>query len=132
MNWYLDAFRNYAKFDGRSRRRAYWLFMLFNIIALWILLAVDLFTGTFSAETGVGLLSGIYCVAVLVPSLALSVRRLHDIGKSGWWVLIGLVPIIGGLVLLYFAVLDSQPGDNVYGPNPKGVGAAVAAAPAPA
>jgi uncharacterized membrane protein YhaH (DUF805 family) len=131
MNWYLDAFRNYAKFDGRSRRRAYWLFMLFNIIALWILLAVDLFTGTFSAETGVGLLSGIYCVAVLVPSLALSVRRLHDIGKSGWWVLIGLVPIIGGLVLLYFAVLDSQPGDNVYGPNPKGVGAAVAA-PAPA
>ena len=81
--------------------------------------------GTLGSGMGVGLLSGIYGLAVLIPSLAVTVRRLHDIDRSGWWILIRLVPLIGVIVLLVFALLDGTPGDNQYGPNPKGVTARV-------
>lgn len=114
MNDYINAWKNYVNFQGRARRRAYWMFVLFNIIAIILLAVIDGVIGTG------GLLGGLYTLAVLLPSLALSVRRLHDIGKSGWWILLGLVPFIGAIVLLIFAVMDSQPGANQYGPNPKG------------
>ena len=78
-------------------------------------------TGTLDEEMGIGLLSGIYTLAAIIPSIGVSIRRLHDIGRTGWWVLIGFVPLIGSIVLLVFALLDSQPGDNQYGANPKGV-----------
>jgi uncharacterized membrane protein YhaH (DUF805 family) len=121
MNWYLQALRQYATFDGRSRRKEYWYFALFNMLAIVALVVVDSVAGTFSEEMGVGVLSGLYMLAVSIPGLAVSVRRLHDIGRTGWWVLIGVIPLIGTLVLLVLAVLDSQPGANRYGPNPKGV-----------
>ena len=119
MNWYLEVLKKYAVFSGRARRKEYWYFVLFNIIISIVLVMIDGMTGSFSAEGGLGLLSGIYTLAVLIPSVAVSVRRLHDTNRSGWWLLISLVPLIGGLVLLVFLVFDSEPEENQYGANPK-------------
>jgi uncharacterized membrane protein YhaH (DUF805 family) len=98
----------------------YWYFVLFNILVSIVLGVIDaLLFGTLDSYVGVGLLSGIYGLAILIPSLAVSVRRLHDIDRSGWWILIALVPLIGTIVLLVFALLEGTPGNNRYGPNPK-------------
>ncbi|TXI47329.1 MAG: DUF805 domain-containing protein [Lysobacter sp.] len=114
MNWYLDVIKNkYFNFDGRARRQEYWMFTLFNIIAIVILAIIDSFFGK-------PILQGLYTLAIILPSLGVTVRRLHDTGRSGWWILIAFVPFIGGLILLVFTILDSQPGDNQYGANPKG------------
>ena len=123
MNWYLQALKQYAVFKGRARRKEYWFFALFNLIVSVVLTVVDYMTGSLDPELGVGLLSGIYSLAILIPSLAVTVRRLHDTDRTGWWVLIAFIPFIGAIVLLVFMLLDSQPGDNRYGPNPKGVAA---------
>lgn len=120
MNWYLDVLKQYAVFNGRSRRKEYWFFVLFNLIASIVLSVVDSVIGTFSAESGIGLLSGLYSLAVLVPAIAVSIRRLHDTNRSGWWLLISFIPLIGAIVLIVFLAQDSNPGDNQYGPNPKG------------
>ena len=127
MSWYLEALKKYVVFDGRSRRKEFWYFVLFNFIVSLVLSAVDALIGT-AFQSGVGLLSGLYSLAVLLPFIAVAIRRLHDTGRSGWWILINLVPLIGSIVLLIFYIQDSQPGDNAYGPNPK-VGAGVAGAP---
>lgn len=119
MNWYLEVLKKYAVFSGRARRKEYWFFVLFNIIISIVLAVIDGVTGSFSPEAGMGLLGGIYTLAVLIPSIAVSVRRLHDTGRSGWWLLIALVPLIGAIVLLVFMVQDSKPGQNQYGANPK-------------
>lgn len=120
MDWYLGVLKQYAVFKGRARRKEYWFFILFNLIASLVLTGVDFMTGSLDAELGMGLLSGLYSLAVLIPSLAVTVRRLHDTGRTGWWLLIGLIPLIGAIVLLVFMLLDSQPGDNEYGAHPKG------------
>ncbi|MGX4690553.1 DUF805 domain-containing protein [Streptomyces sp. JNUCC 63] len=112
MNWYLEVLKKYAVFSGRARRKEYWMFVLFNFIVSIVLLAIG-------KAIGVEVLSGLYSLAVLLPGLGVAVRRLHDTGRSGWWILIGLVPLVGFIVLLVFTVSDSQPGDNQYGPNPK-------------
>ena len=119
MNWYLEAFKKYAFFQGRSGRKEYWIFVLFNIIVSMVLGYIDRLTGTFVADTGFGILSAIYTLAVIVPGIAVSVRRLHDTGRSGWWFLVTIVPVIGFFVFLYFMVLDSDPGANKYAPPPK-------------
>jgi len=113
MEWYLTVLKKYAEFSGRARRKEYWFFVLFNIIISFVLGLVDGFVGLG------GVLGGIYALAVLIPSIAVGVRRLHDTGRSGWWLLIGLVPIIGLIVLIVFMVGDSESGSNQYGPNPK-------------
>ena len=95
------------------------MFILINVLVSLVLVAIDNLIGTLSPQIGVGLLQGLYSLAILLPSLAVTVRRLHDTGRTGWWVLISLVPVIGGLILLIFMVLDSEPGTNQYGPNPK-------------
>ena len=116
MNWYLDVLKKkYADFSGRAHRTEFWMFTLFNIIIAVVVLIIDMFI------TG-GLIYALYWLAVLVPSIALGARRLHDTDKSGWMLLLGLIPLVG-LVLIYFFVIDSQPGPNKYGPNPKGVNA---------
>lgn len=120
MNWYLEALRKYATFEGRARRKEYWFFILFNVLAVVVLGIIDVVLGTSSKEAGLGLLSGIYLLAVLLPALAVTVRRLHDTDRSGWWILIEFIPLIGGLVLLIFTLLDSTPGSNRFGPSPKG------------
>jgi uncharacterized membrane protein YhaH (DUF805 family) len=113
MNWYLDAWKNYVNFQGRSRRQAYWMFVLFNIIAVLLAGVIDNVLGSS------GVISSIYGLAVFLPGLALAIRRLHDTGRSGWWMLISFLPLIGFIVLIIFFVQDSQPGTNQYGPNPK-------------
>ncbi len=119
MNWYLKVLKQYADFSGRARRKEYWMFALFNIIFAFVLGFIDGLVGSFSPEIGIGVLGGIYSLAVLIPGLAVSVRRLHDVGKSGWMILIVLIPIIGAIWLLVLMVTDSNPGENQYGPNPK-------------
>jgi uncharacterized membrane protein YhaH (DUF805 family) len=126
MNWYLAVLKKYAEFKGRARRSEYWYFVLFNVIISIVLAIVDRVIGTHSAETGFGVLGGLYALAVLIPGIAVGVRRLHDTNRSGWWLLIGLIPCIGLIVLIVFTVQDSQPGDNQYGANPKAVPAPAA------
>jgi len=120
MNWYIEVLKKYAVFQGRARRKEYWMFTLFNVLIAMGLAFIDVFAGL-ANEDGVGALSTIYSLAVLLPGLGVAVRRLHDIGRSGWWLLIALVPVVGAVVLLVFAVLDSEPGSNEYGPNPKAI-----------
>ena len=120
MNYYLEVLKKYAVFSGRARRKEYWYFFLFNIIISLVLTGLDSLTGTFSVESGIGLLGGIYSLAIMIPSLAVTVRRLHDTDRTGWWLFITLVPIIGGIVLLVFLVQDGIPDENRYGLNPKG------------
>ncbi len=119
MNWYLDVLKKYAVFNGRARRKEYWFFSLFNLIIIIVLGVIDGMIGSNSASAGMGLLGGIYMLAVLVPAIAVGIRRLHDTNRSGWWLLIVFVPLIGAIVLLVFMVLDSSPGENQYGANPK-------------
>ncbi len=118
MDLYISVLKKYVVFSGRARRKEYWMFMLFNMIFMCIAAIIDNITGL-ATDAGYGVFYAIYGIAVMLPSLAVSVRRLHDIGKSGWMLLIGLIPIVGGIVLLVFAIKDSQPGDNEYGANPK-------------
>lgn len=143
MKDYINAItRNYANFSGRARRREYWMFTLVNAVIL-VLLLIPLF-GVFvsmAAATGgneappalqgatvlFALLLMLYTLAVLVPSIAITVRRLHDSGKTGWLYLLNLIPF-GSLIILVFCVLDSEPGTNKWGPHPKGLDAAAAPA----
>ncbi|WP_406429052.1 DUF805 domain-containing protein [Streptomyces sp. NBC_01589] len=113
MHWYLDVLKKYAVFSGRARRQEYWMFTLFNVIAVIILAVLDKVIGTSPA------LIGIYYLAVLLPSLGVFVRRLHDTGRSGWWILFGLVPLVGGITLLVFSCLEGERSQNAYGPDPK-------------
>ena len=115
MNWYMQALKRWNDFNGRSRRKEYWFFLLFNVIAAAVLSIIDMFTGTYNATTGIGLLSGIYALVMLVPGIAVTIRRLHDTGRSGWWLLLMLVPLIGPLVLLYWYVQPSQEGASQFG-----------------
>ena len=118
MNWYLEVLKKYAVFSGRTRRKEYWYFILFNTLISIALTIIDGVTGTLNVEAGVGLLSGIYAFVVLIPSIAVAVRRLHDTNRSGWWLFIMLIPIIGAIVLIVFFVSDSKPEENQYGLNP--------------
>ncbi|MDF1484370.1 DUF805 domain-containing protein [Ramlibacter sp. H39-3-26] len=120
MNWFLVALKKYATFSGRAQRAEYWYFVLFYLIIFVVLSIIDGLTGSFSADAGLGLLGGLLTLALFIPSLAVTVRRLHDTGRSGWWLLIAFVPLVGAIVLLVFTVQDSAAGDNAYGPNPKG------------
>jgi len=118
MDWYLKVLRNYVGFDGRARRREYWMFTLFTVIVTIALAIVDSIGGLMT-DSGMGVLGMLYALGVLLPSIAVSVRRLHDINKSGWWLLLIFIPLIGGLVLLVFAVMEGTRGDNRFGPDPK-------------
>ncbi|MBR3938832.1 MAG: DUF805 domain-containing protein [Bacteroidales bacterium] len=109
MKWFIKCFKQYADFKGRARRKEYWMFALIN----WLI-------GVVMGLLGLAILSWIYSIAALIPGLAVGVRRLHDIGKSGWWLLIALVPIIGWIWLIVLCIQDSQAGVNEWGPNPKG------------
>ena len=121
MSWFVEAVKKYAMFGGRSRRKEYWYFTLFYVLITLVLAAIDNVIGTWSSSSSVGLLSGIFILALLLPGIAVTVRRLHDIGRTGWWYLISFIPIIGTLVLLVFTVQDGTAGSNNYGSNPKTV-----------
>jgi uncharacterized membrane protein YhaH (DUF805 family) len=122
MNWYLEVLKNYAVFRGRAPRQEYWYFVLVNLVVSVVLMLVDIALGDFDKELYIGFLSGTYGLAVIVPSFAVTVRRLHDTDRSGWWVLISCIPLIGPLIFVVFLAQDSTPGQNRYGVNPKGSG----------
>jgi uncharacterized membrane protein YhaH (DUF805 family) len=119
MSWYLQVLSKYATFTGPARRREYWVFSLLSIAIMIALLVVDVMLGMMNAEAGIGLLSGLYTLAIFVPSLAVGVRRLHDTGRSGWWMLLLLVPLVGSLWLLVLMLLDGERSPNQFGPDPK-------------
>jgi len=121
MNWYLDVLKKYAVFTGRARRKEYWMFTLFNVLISIALTFIDvLLLGHDMGDPGsIGIVSTLYSLAVLLPSLAVSIRRLHDTDRSGWWLLIALIPFIGAVVLLVFMCLDGTRGSNRFGVNPK-------------
>ena len=125
MNWYLKVLTLYTQFSGRARRKEYWMFTLFNMIIAMILLLIDNALGLsfnyVGNELGIGYLYWLYFLLTFLPGLAVMVRRLHDVGKSGWMFFIALVPIIGAIWLLVLFVKDSESGENKYGPNPKGL-----------
>lgn len=122
MNWYLQGFKRSFDFGGRSRRKEYWYFTLFSVIVTLILAVSDSLLNTYNADLGMGLLGGIYAMITIIPNFSLTFRRLHDVNKSAWWLLILLIPLIGIIVLLVFCCQDSKE-KNEYGMSPKLAGA---------
>ncbi len=108
MSWYLEVLKKYAVFTGRARRKECWMFVLVSFIICFVLSILKL-----------NAISSLYSLAVLVPSIAVAIRRLHDTGRSGWWFLISFIPLVGTIILIVFLAQDSQAGENQYGPNPK-------------
>lgn len=113
MNWYIEVLKKYAVFSGRSRRKEYWMFVLFNLLITFALGFIERLAG------GPGIIGVLYSLAVSIPGIAVAVRRLHDTNRSGWWLLISLIPLIGVIVLVVFLASDSEPEENQYGVNPK-------------
>ena len=113
MKWYLKVWKQYADFKGRARRKEFWMFVLFNMI---VVSAISIFDYILF---GSYVVYYIYALAAFIPSLAVGVRRLHDIGKSGWWMLISLIPLVGQIWFIVLMCQDSQQENNQYGENPK-------------
>ena len=120
MEWYLLVLKRYAEFNGRSRRKEYWMFTLYNLVIYLVLYIAGFVT---LLRSGISMvffgLAFLYALGVLVPSLAVAVRRLHDTGRTGWWLLIAFVPVVGAIILLVFLAQDSAAGANRFGTNPK-------------
>ena len=123
MKWYLKVMKQYTDFSGRARRKEYWMFFLFNMIFAIVAMVFDNLLGTtidlYGQSLGYGWIYSLYGLAIIIPSLAVVVRRLHDIGKSGWAFLISLIPLVGAIMLLVWICKDSQAGENKWGVNPK-------------
>jgi len=115
MEWYIKVLKQFSDFETRARRKEYWMFVLFNMIFAFLAISIDNLAGTN------GLFYLLYGLAVFVPGLAVGVRRLHDVGKSGWMLFIALIPIIGSIWLIVLMATDSNVGENEYGQNPKEV-----------
>lgn len=112
MSWFIEVLKKYAVFSGRARRKEYWMFALFAAIIAIVL-------GVIGVVIKFPYLVVLFYLAILLPGLGVTVRRLHDTGRSGGWFFISFVPFVGGIILLVFTCSDSQPGVNQYGPNPK-------------
>ncbi len=113
MNWYLQVLKKYAVFGGRARRKEYWMFILFNLIIAFVLGFIEGIVGI-APESGQSVLVTIYQLAVLIPTIAVGVRRMHDTDRSGWWLLVPIANIV-------FAVSEGTRGDNRFGSDPKAV-----------
>lgn len=121
MEWMMMPLRRYADFSGRSRRKEYWMFLLGVLIAALVLGFIEGLIGINTMVAGVyGPLTVLLLLAVIIPSIAVQVRRFHDQGKSGWFVLLGFIPFVGGIILLVFMCFEGAQGPNEYGPDPKG------------
>lgn len=123
MEWFIKVLRQYADFDGRARRKEFWMFVLFYALFAACAAFMDQLMGT-EDDLGdmftEGVYSTVYALALFIPGLAVSVRRLHDTGKSGWMILVAFIPLVGWIWLLALYCQNSQRGNNAYGPNPKG------------
>ncbi|MBZ5200582.1 DUF805 domain-containing protein [Planomicrobium chinense] len=118
MKEFIDVFKKTFDFSGRSRRKEYWLFVLFTTVISIVLSIIDVIAGLQLTED-IGVLGGLFSLLIIIPTFSVTVRRLHDIGRSGWWVLLTFIPLIGWMTLFIFSLLDSQSGTNAYGPSPK-------------
>jgi uncharacterized membrane protein YhaH (DUF805 family) len=118
MEWATLPLRRFAQFSGRSRRKEYWMFFLLTLASFIVASIIDNAAGLADEEYGVGPVYGLVALGLFIPSLAVSVRRLHDTGRSGWWLLLSLIPL-GALVLLYFYASNGEAGPNRFGPDPK-------------
>ena len=118
---FLEPIKKYAVFSGRATRKEYWLFVLFCMVVGFILGIVDGMSGTFDWEPGLGLFSALFSLAMLLPSIAVSVRRLHDTNRSGWMLLIAFIPFVGFVWLIILYCFKSDQNDNRFGPNPLGI-----------
>ena len=118
MEWFVKVVKSFS-FSGRARRKEYWMFVLIAVLIAIFLALADGITGTYSSELGFGLLGGLFLLGILIQSIAVGVRRLHDTGRSGWWLLLNLIPLVGPIIVLVLMALDGQSGDNAYGSNPK-------------
>lgn len=123
MNYYLNAIRKYCDCKGRASRKEYWMFVLINFLISLVFALLDAVV-QHTTSIKLNVLSLLYGIAILCPALGLSIRRLHDVGRSGRWLLLIFVPFVGSIVLLVFSLMDSQSGANEYGPNPKELPAA--------
>ncbi len=112
MNWYLKVMREYFNVTGRARRTEYWMYFL---VYIGIIIVASVLDAILNSQ----LIGALVALAHLIPSITVGVRRLHDIGRSGWWLLIALIPLIGWIIALYWAVKEGDAHDNAYGPNPK-------------
>jgi uncharacterized membrane protein YhaH (DUF805 family) len=126
MKWYLKCLNQYADFSGRARRTEYWMFTLFNMIFTLLTLFIGALLGTalFGASgTIIGSMGlyVLYLIAIFIPGLSVFVRRLHDTGNNGWMFFILLIPLIGSIWVFVLLIMDSKPGENKWGPNPKGI-----------
>jgi len=117
MNWYITVLQKYAVFDGRARRAEFWYFALINFIVSLVLSVIDsAVIGPVAG--GLGIIGLIYSLAVLLPGIGVGIRRLHDTGRSGWWLLIALIPLVGTIILIVFFATAGQRGPNNYGNDP--------------
>jgi uncharacterized membrane protein YhaH (DUF805 family) len=119
MNWYLAVIRKYATFSGRAGRKEYWMFVLFFIIFAIVAMVLDNILGIAIKNVRYGPIYILYVLAFLLPGLAVSVRRLHDVGWSGWYLLLSFIPIVGAIILIVKYCTEGTPGTNQYGANPK-------------
>jgi len=119
MHWYIDVLKKYAVFTGRAQRQEYWMFLTVHVVISCVLALLEVMLGL-SQKLGEGWLSILYALAVILPNIGVGIRRLHDTDRSGWWLLLNLIPCIGFIITLVFFIQDSDSGDNQYGPNPKG------------
>jgi uncharacterized membrane protein YhaH (DUF805 family) len=115
--------KNYVNFKGRARRSEYWWAYLFMVLASVGTIFVDGFMRTFSFDLGVGIFSSLFFLSIILPSISITVRRLHDTNRNGWWYLISFIPFVGAIVIFIFTLLDSAQGSNNWGPSPKYGGA---------
>ncbi|QXP53529.1 DUF805 domain-containing protein [Cellulophaga sp. HaHa_2_95] len=118
MKWYLDALKKYAQFDGRSRRQEYWMFRLFSVLFMFASLFIDGII-SYLADFPLFLVTTLYCLAIIIPSIAITIRRLHDTNNSGWMIFVALIPFVGGIWLLVLEVTEGTHGTNNYGEDPK-------------
>ncbi|MEG8279900.1 DUF805 domain-containing protein [Streptomyces sp. AHA2] len=116
MNWFIEVVKKYAVFSGRARRKEYWMFALFYALFAIVAAVID------GVVFGTQILSLVLALGLLLPSLGVTVRRLHDTNRSGWWILIGFIPLVGAIVMLVFLCLEGEAGSNKYGHNPKFAG----------
>ncbi|CZF80851.1 DUF805 domain-containing protein [Grimontia marina] len=118
MNWYIGVLKQYANFKGRARRKEYWMFLAFSMLFTFALAFLDQAMGTFNEDIGLGTAGMVYAIAVFIPTLAVTIRRLHDTDRVGWWALIGILPF-GVIALLVLNAFDGTKGSNRFGADPK-------------
>jgi uncharacterized membrane protein YhaH (DUF805 family) len=118
MNWYLEVLKKYTVFNGRSSRREYWMFFLFNLIFAIVAAVLDGVLGLTIKNIGYGPIYLLYALGTLIPGIAVGIRRLHDTGRSGWYMLVAFIPCVGGIILLVLFATPGDVGENEYGPDP--------------